>query len=157
MEKDSVRLVKIDCSNREAVAALTKNPDGVPTPEEEFVTSNARSLLEAQYEGGWTPRGVEAAGRLVGFVMYGWNAEEHFYEISRLMIDRRYQGQGCGRKALRLAVEDLKKTPGIREIFLSAEPENQRALALYESEGFADTGRILAGERLLVLKLTEPE
>ena len=148
-----MKLVPIDRDNWEEAVLLSTNADGMPTLEEEFVASNAYSILQSQYEEGWTIRGIEEGGHLIGFTMYGFNSAEHFYEICRLMIDRRFQGKGFGRKALRLIIDEMKTIDGIRKIYISAEPENTRALCLYFSEGFTDTGDLLEGEKLLVLNL----
>ena len=148
-----MRLVRIDRNNWEKVAGLTTNADGMPTLHEEFLASNAYSLLQARFEGGWDTRAIEEDGEIVGFTMYGFNCTDGFYEICRLMIDRRFQGRGFGRRALRLITDEMKKIPGIREIYISAEPENGRALRLYRSEGFTDTGSFLEGETLLVMRI----
>lgn len=150
-----MRLVEINSSNWDEIVMLTTNDSGMPTLHEKFLASNAYSILQSRFEKGWNVRGIENEGRLVGFTMYGYNFEDQFYEICRLMIDRRFQGKGYGRKALRLIIEEMKKINGIREIYISAEPENKRALDLYRSEGFSDTGRFLAGERLLVMELAK--
>ena len=148
-----MKLVPIDSGNWEEAVLLTTNADGIPTLEEEFVASNAYSMLQAQYEEGWNIRGIEQDGHLIGFAMYGFNCEDHFYEICRLMIDRRFQSKGYGRKALRLIIDEMGKICGTDKIYISAEPENTRALKLYLSEGFSDTGDFLDGEQLLVMKL----
>ena len=144
-----MHLVEINSSNWEEVVSLTTNENGIPTLHEPFLASNAYSILQSQFQSGWNVRGIEEGGRMIGFTMYGFNEEEHFYEICRLMIDRRYQGKGFGRKALRLIIGEMKKLSG--EIYISAEPENKRALHLYQSEGFSDTGTLLEGEKLLKL------
>ena len=152
-----MRLIPIDSGNWEEAASLTTNPGGMPTLHERFLASNAYSMLQARYEKGWNIRGIEEDGRMIGFAMYGYNFADRFYEICRLMIDRRFQGRGLGRQALRLILEEMKKTEGTEEIYISAEPENTRAIGLYLSEGFSDTGRFLEGERLLVRKFQDRE
>ena len=148
-----MRLTKIDESNWEKVAELTTNSDGTPTLYEGFVTGNAYSMLQAHFEEGWEIRAVEEAGELVGFTMFGLSSEEGFYEICRLMIDRKFQNRGLGRKALMLIIEEMKKSYSLSEIYISAEPENERGLHLYRSLGFKDTGRILEGEVLLKMDI----
>ena len=150
-----MRLVEIDNSNWDEIVMLTTTESGMPTLHEKFLASNAYSILQSQFEKGWIVRGIEEGGQLIGFTMYGYNFEDSFYDICRLMLDRRFQGKGYGRKALRVIVEEMKKISGIREIYISAEPENKRALGLYRSEGFIDTGKLLEGEQLLVMKLPE--
>ena len=56
------------------------------------------------------------------------------------MIDKRYQGNGYGREALRLAVDFVRTAPcGKAEYcWLSYEPENEVARKLYLSSGFEE-------------------
>ena len=77
--------------------------------------------------------------------MYGGSAPE--IEIARFMIDRRYQNRGLGRMALTLLLQQLERL--YPKIYISAEPENHRALHLYRSLGFCDIGTLAEGELLL--------
>ena len=56
------------------------------------------------------------------------------------MIDKRYQGNGYGRKALKLAVDFIKTSPNGKSEYcwLSYEPENEVARKLYLSFGFEE-------------------
>jgi diamine N-acetyltransferase len=62
------------------------------------------------------------------------------YLIWRLMIDKKYQGKGYGRKALELALDYIRTFPcGKADIcWLSYEPENEVAKKLYASFGFIE-------------------
>lgn len=97
-----MKLVEITVENWEKVLCLTTNEAGMQTLDEEFVASNAFSMVQAQFEPGWITRALEEDGVPVGFAMYGFNRDEGFYELCRLMIDRRYQGRGFGIRAVRL-------------------------------------------------------
>ena len=64
------------------------------------------------------------------------------YTLWRLMIDRQYQGRGYGRAAIGQALDFIRTYPcGKAETcYLSYQPANTRARALYRSMGFAETG-----------------
>lgn len=63
-----------------------------------------------------------------------------YYYIWRFMIDRRYQKQGFGKEALRLAIKFVKTFPcGESKVcWLSYEPENEVARKLYLKAGFVE-------------------
>jgi diamine N-acetyltransferase len=116
-------------------------------PEQElFVASNGVSLAQSKYEPEWIPLAVYDDEEMVGFVMYGVNQEDGKYWILRVMVDRRYQGQGYGRAAMRLLLDRLRATPECDEVAISYEPENDVARRLYASCGFRETGEVLEGE-----------
>jgi diamine N-acetyltransferase len=66
------------------------------------------------------------------------------------MIDQTRQGQGYGRAYGRAAMQALipriQARTGGAPIFLSFEPENAVAEALYRGLGFQPTGRVEGGE-----------
>ena len=57
-----------------------------------------------------------------------------------ISIDREYWGLGIGRAMLRACIACAKKA-GYAQLELDVVSDNDRALALYESEGFAECGR----------------
>ena len=111
------------------------------------------------------PFGIYDDDTLVGFVMIGYDKDDYWddapaiannnYNLWRLMIDKRYQQKGYGRKAIELALEFIRTSPcGKAEYcWLSYEPENKVAKALYESFGFVETGDVDGEELIAVLKL----
>jgi len=68
---------------------------------------------------------------------------EKSYEIWQFMIDEKHQGKGYGRAAVKALIDHFKSSPAYDELFVAAFPENQAAVKLYESCGFALTGEIL--------------
>lgn len=64
---------------------------GMPSLCEEFVASNALSIVQSVYEDGWIIKAIEHEDKLIGFTMFGWNEQEEFYELCRIMIDRKVQ------------------------------------------------------------------
>lgn len=116
-------------------------------PEQEpFVAPNGVSLAQSKYEPEWVPLALYDDDEMVGFVMYGVSPEEGKHWILRVMVDRRYQGKGYGRAAMRLLLDRLRAIPGCDEVAISYEPENDVARRLYASCGFRETGEIIEGE-----------
>ena len=116
-------------------------------PEQEpFVAPNGVSLAQSKYEPEWVPLALYDNEEMVGFVMYGVSPEEGKHWILRVMVDRRYQGKGYGRAAMRLLLDRLRAIPGCDEVAISYEPENDVARRLYASCGFRETGEIIEGE-----------
>lgn len=106
-----------------------------------FVASNVMSIAQSKivYPNANT-LAVYAGDEMVGFVMFGFDAEDRKYYLGRLMIDEKYQGKGYGRAATLEVIERFEQMEGCREIYLSFEPENVNAEKLYQSIGFARTG-----------------
>ena len=140
-----------------------------------FVAPNRDSMIDAYFA--LTEKkfpvytfGIYLGEKPVGFLMIGFNEaacyEDGFdvkppeilknnYSIWRLMIDKRYQGRGYGREAIRLALDFIRTWPCGKAEFcsLSYEPENEVAGALYRSCGFAENGELDGDEIVAVLKL----
>lgn len=133
-----------------------------------FVASNAVSLTEAYLtlsKGGYVfPFGLYDETQLVGFIMLGygkcWHGApeiaEGNYNLWRLMIDERYQGNGYGKIAVKLVIDFVKTCPcgKANEIWLSYEPENDVARNLYAQCGFKETGKKDGEELIATLKLS---
>lgn len=137
-----------------------------------FVAPNDRSLIEAyiclSHGGRVFPFGIYDGDTPVGFCMIGYGTDDDWtdapavaagnYNLWRFMIDERRQGQGLGRAALRAILEFIRSRPcGPAALcWLSYEPENAAARALYASFGFRETGERDGDEVIAVLPL-EPE
>ena len=101
----------------------------------------------------------------VGFLLVGFDVDDDWenppaiargnYNLWRLMIDRRYQGKGYGREAVRLALDFIRTWPcgPSPYCWVSYEPENSVACRLYRSFGFAETGDMDCGEIVAALDL----
>ena len=96
----------------------------MPSLCEDFVASNALSIVQSVYEDGWIIKAIEHEGELIGFTMFGWNEEEEFYELCRIMIDCHYQNKGYGTRAIKTILDEMKSRYGCREVYLSTDPEN---------------------------------
>lgn len=124
----------------------------VAESQKEFVAPNVYSLAQAKVYPSYKPLAIYHDDEMVGFTMYGVDPDDNEMGISRLMIDQRYQGKGYGRAAMVQLLEMIRQETSCYAIYLSFEPENKNAEALYMSLGFEHTGEIEDGE--LVMKLT---
>ena len=134
-------LAPIGPDNWKQAALLTTDPERRNPLDQQWVVSNAFSLLQAAYDPAWTCRLIRADGRPVGFAFFGlWEERGSVPLLCRYMIDVDRQGRGLGAQALPLVVEEMYALYGPREIYLTVEPGNTRAVRLYEGYGFRPTG-----------------
>ncbi|WP_071847287.1 GNAT family N-acetyltransferase [Alkalibacterium sp. 20] len=118
--------------------------------QKDYVASNGLSLLEANYESDKYPFAIYNNGDIVGFIMCSYYAADDAYPIDswwleRFMIDKDSQGNGIGRQALSLFLNEFRPDEQVDELRLGVEPENDRAIKLYESFGFVKEG-VVEGE-----------
>ena len=112
--------------------------------QEAYVSHPIRSLAQVYvYRYRCTPFGIYADEHMVGYVMVIYDDDEQTYNIWHMMIDQAFQGQGYGRQALTEAIAYCRRKPfGPSDtLLLTCSPENTVAYHLYESVGFAPTGR----------------
>ena len=106
-----------------------------------YVSTTAESLAQAYvYPETAFPFAVYSGPEIVGFIMMGYYAEKGYYTLWKLLIDRKYQKRGYGRKALELGIAFLKERFHVKEIYTGVSPGNTAAKGLYQSVGFAETG-----------------
>ena len=147
-----VTLDAITVDNYEAVCDLE-----VSQAQQDFVAGNTWSLVQAAFHPGYPTRAIQADGELVGFFMWVPETPQRT-SIWRFMVDQRWQGRGIGRRALELALAQIRDTPGLAEIEICYNPHNPVAGAFYGSFGFVETGMDDDGEDMLaVLPVTPPE
>lgn len=143
----------------------------VKDEQRSFVASNNESIIEAYlalaHGGHAFPFGIYDDGTPVGFLMIGYGTDDEWedapsiadsnYNIWRLMIDKHYQHRGYGRQALKLALGFLRTLPcgSARYCYLSYEPDNIAAKALYGSFGFFETGEKDGDEIIAVLEMDD--
>jgi|SoiMethySBSTD1v2_1073268.scaffolds.fasta_scaffold907800_2 diamine N-acetyltransferase len=143
----NVALRVIDWDNLNAVLALDIEP-----AQQQFVASNAVSLAEAHFNPGAWFRAVYADDILVGFTMLfdptipGAIAtdpvEPTDMVLWRLMIDRRYQRQGFGRRTLDAVRGHIASLGRFRRLLTSYVPRPGGPKGFYFSYGFTETGRL---------------
>jgi len=136
--------------------------------QKDFVAENIQSLTEAyatRNEGNNAlPLAVYNDAELIGFVMIGkgtvGNEEEsdlikENYSLWRLMIDKKYQGQGLGKQTIDAAMDLIRTFPfgEAKKVWLSYEPENTRARDIYRKYGFVENGEMCGNEIIAVYAL----
>lgn len=142
----TVALREIGWDNLHAVLALDVEPG-----QQQFVASNAVSLAEAHFNPGAWFRAVHADDTLVGFVMLfdptvpGAIASDPVAPTDmvlwRLMIDRRFQRQGLGRRTLDAVRAHIVGLRRFRRLVSSYIPGPGGPKDFYLGYGFAETGR----------------
>ena len=158
-----INLRKINSDNIWKVIKLSVNEH-----QKSFVATNTESVLEAYAtisDGKVAlPYAIYNDDMPIGFIMFGYGttADENRpriaqgnYCIWRFMIDSKYQGHGYGKDALNAALDYLRTMPcGEAEFcWLSYEPENVVAKALYTLAGFTENGEICGEEIVSVRRL----
>ena len=157
-----MELRKVDGKNIWEIVKLS-----VAKEQSDFVATNTESILEAYTTitagGVALPFGIYDGDTPVGFVMLGYGTIDDGeptvaagnYCIWRFMIDAAYQHRGYGKQALRLTLDYIRTCPcGPADCcWLSYEPENDAAKALYHSAGFSENGEMCGEEIVAVLKL----
>ena len=158
-----MELRKITFDNIDELMALEVRED-----QREFVAPNVLSLAEAYVavSGGHAaqPFGIYESGEPVGFVMFGYGSLDDpdepaiakgNYCLWRFMIDWKHQGRGLGKLALQACLDLLKTRPWgpAESVWLSYEPENQAARALYHKFGFEENGQMCGEEIVAARKL----
>ncbi|MEZ4531901.1 MAG: GNAT family N-acetyltransferase [Thermomicrobiales bacterium] len=142
-------LIPITIQNWETAASLD-----VDEHQRAFVRSNAWSIAESLYHPELVPLGIYRGGTMVGFVMYGTAEQDGQVWLFRLMIDKRYQGQGLGKEALQRVIRRMRDE-GYTEVDVGWHPENSVAERLYLNQGFEPTGIADWGEKTARLDLTQ--
>ena len=157
-----IRLERISGNNIWEILKLTVGDD-----QKSFVAANDVSIIEAYIaliSGGHAfPFGIYDQETPVGFCMIGYGTDDSWedapavaqnsYNLWRFMIDRRYQGKGYGKAAMRLILDFIATQPcGPAELcWLSYGPENTAAKALYAAFGFRETGE-WDGDEVIAVK-----
>lgn len=130
-----------------------------------FVASNVYSIAESQFEdddddgGTWNLHafGIYDEDTPVGFLMYGINLDSPKTQafIIRLMVDEKLQGKGYGKFAMEKMLETFRADERIKVAGISYELENEVARGLYAKCGFVETGEIMDGEAVAVIRLRD--
>ena len=148
--QDLVRLVQVDENNWRECAKL-------PTGEDhKFVAPNVWSIAEAQFWSGSRSCAIYHNEEMVGYALFSLSkndAGDLRLWWGRLMIAEPQRGKGYARAAIQQVIAEARQQ-GCVEVALSTEPENLKAIRLYESLGFRSTGKILGGEMVYICPLT---
>lgn len=102
------------------------------------------------FNDGYETRAIYQESDVVGFFMW---VKETATKVSiwRFMVDRKHQQAGIGRKALTLALSEIKQLNGIKEIEICYNPTNPVAKEFYASFGFVEIGMDEDDEDMLAI------
>lgn len=153
--------------NRNNVAEILKLE--VFDNQKSFVATNNSSIIEAYTaiteNNHVFTFGIYNDDTPIGFLMIGFDVNsvdegapsiaKGNYNIWRLIIDKKFQGKGFGKKAMNLALEFINTFPcGIAKYcWLSYESDNDVARQLYKSVGFVETEEKDGEEIVAILEL----
>jgi len=135
LNTSTVTLHPVTKENWRSVCALQ-----VTDEQKAFVADPGYYLNLCHYGGVWHPLAVHLDGTVIGFLMWAIDDSDGSCWLGGILIDRRYQGKGFGRRAVELALEQLPDETGSTEFALSYLPSNSAARELYLSLGFRETG-----------------
>ena len=140
-----IELREVTRDNLRQVLRLEVAPE-----QEKFVASNAISIAQAHFHPGeaWF-RAIYDGDEPVGFVMLEDKPAERRYTLWRFMIDARHQRRGLGQRALELVFDHVRTRPGATEIYTSCVDAPGGPGPFYERMGFAYTGELDEGERVM--------
>ena len=133
-----MRLEPLAASNLQSARALDVHPD-----QRRFVAPVERSLAEARRNADMLFRLGLVGETPVGYVLLRPQLIDavRVVNVTRLMIDRRFQHRGYGRRLLRAALAWIESfDPPVDLVRLSVIPDNVAAVGLYESVGFTPMG-----------------
>lgn len=138
MNTDTVELRPVTADNWRQCVALELEPG-----QTGFVSSNLFSLAQSKFEPCRLPCAIyNSAEQLVGFAMYNHRPlPDGSFRISRMMIDKAFQGRGYSRKAANEIIERMRRIGDCHEIYLDYAPENSAAAGLWGSLGFEVCGK----------------
>ena len=124
----------------------------------DYVPIAAIALAKAYIRPGglvWVPYAFYADREMVGFTELAYEPGSlDTYWIFHFFIDRHYQGQGYGKRAIRLLLQFIRDShPQCQALQLTVHPENDHAQHLYTSAGFRPTGAIYSDEPIYRLTL----
>ena len=133
--------------NRKEVEDLT-----VFSEQAGFIESVSECLQEADELELWRSVGIYDNDILIGFAMYGYFSDPAPGQLwlDRLLIDKKYQGKGYGKQAVRLLLDRLHTEYQSDTVYLSVYENNPHAIKLYQQIGFQFNGEYDSkGERIM--------
>lgn len=142
----------INDRNRKEIEALSLKDE-----QEGFLESVQECILEAEKNPEWICVGIYEQGVVIGFAMYGMislTTPKNQVWIDRFMIDKKYQGNGYGKKAFQELIHIVKEAYHKDKIYLSVYEDNKVAIQMYQSLGFYFNGELdFNGEKVMELSI----
>lgn len=130
-EFEAINLRRATVEDADAVLAIEKSLEGTKTYS---ALTNREEVIEEITDHFMYL--IEQNAIAVGDISYEMKDENHAY-LSGLAIMPQFQGKGIARQAVKMILEQLKD---VELIDLVTHPENEKAVALYESFGFKKIG-----------------
>ncbi|HFJ9274710.1 GNAT family N-acetyltransferase [Bacillus cereus] len=143
---NKIYLKAIDKSNWEEAIKLA-----VTEEQQTFIASNLYSIAEVQFLDNFYANGIYLDEKMIGFTMFGIDPDDNNYWIYRLMIDEKFQGQGIGKQAIHLVIDEIRRknnNANISIIMIGYAPENLTAKFVHKKAGFIETELSSWGEQL---------
>ncbi|HEX8614519.1 MAG TPA: GNAT family N-acetyltransferase [Telluria sp.] len=148
----TITLQAVTEHNFDAITELPLLPE-----QQDYLASNAYSIAQASfYPDSFFTRAICLDDKPIGFLMYVSLADEGQpgeYAIYRFMIDSGEQGKGYGRRAINLALDEIRSRPDGRVIQICYWPSNPVAKGFYASLGFVEIGLDEEGEMYAQIRL----
>ncbi|MGG0124187.1 GNAT family N-acetyltransferase [Bacillus paranthracis] len=139
-----VYLKAIDKRNWEEAITLS-----VTEEQQTLIASNLYSIAEVQFLDNFYAKGIYLDEKMIGFTMFGIDPDDNNYWIYRLMIDEKFQGQGIGKQAIHLVIDEIRNNNANSSIIMIGyAPENLTAKFVYKKAGFIETELSSWGEQL---------
>ena len=135
-----VKLIEITEENYQIVCSLKVADD-----QKSFVAPPVGILARAYAKRSRNAHALAVVNgeTIIGVVMYMELFEEPAcYTIEQFLIDKQYQGNGYGKQALLSVINLLAKERKYEAIEICVKMAALRAISLYRSIGFIDTGYI---------------
>ena len=126
--------------------------------QKSFVARNIYSLAQAWlYPANARPFAIYNDDIMVGFLMLDIDCQcdgsHRVCGLWRLMIDKKYQGQGYGKAAMLMLIDYVKATYNPEVFRTSIVPGNEAAEKLYANLGFIPNGEYDGDEIVMVMEL----
>lgn len=77
--------------------------------------------------------------KAVGMGLYYDCPEKESYDFSQIFIDKRYQGQGYGKAAVKLVLDEMKREGKYHKVTMCYVEGNEASRKLFEQFGFTET------------------
>lgn len=142
-----IRLLPLTRNNWERALELQLDDSQV-----DFMPGVLHSIAQSRFEQS-DLYGVYLDKLMIGFICVCWFNNMPW--ITRILIDKNFQGQGHGRATLQSLLQKLLARPGVDEIRTTVALKNAGAEYLFTKAGFERTGELDGRE--LVLAYRKPE
>jgi len=98
-------------------------------------------LAESKFENSFIPLSIYLKDTLIGFCTIGIEPDTNLMWIIAFMIDKKYQGNGYGKRALEKLIGYIRRNYEGDSLTIGHRPENIVAEKLYSSFGFIEISR----------------